>query len=80
MSPEIRRWWRRSYGTLSGNLIGRLGFSRQGVYVGERGLSEGGPRGLTRGWRGQGLGRAAPVCGGLVAPLRQVFGCLGAPR
>ena len=57
-----------------------LGFSRQGVYVGERGLSEGGPRGLTRGWRAQGLGRAAPVCGGLVAPLRQVFGCLGAPR
>ena len=64
----------------SGKLIGPLGFSRQGVYVSERGLSKGGPRGLTRGWRGQGLGRAAPVCGGLVAPLRQVFGCLGAPR
>ena len=57
-----------------------LGFSRQGVYVDERGLSEVEPRGLTRGWRGQGPGRAAPVCGGHVAPLRQVFGCLGAPR
>ena len=80
LSPEIRRWRRRGYGTLSGNLIGDLGFSRQGVFVGERRLSEVEPRALTRGWHGQGLGRAAPVCGGLVAPLRQVFGCLGAPQ
>ena len=64
----------------SGKLIGGLGFSRQGVYVGEGGLSEEGPWSLTRARRGQGLGRAAPACGGLVAPLRQVFGCLGAPR
>ena len=57
----------------SGKLIGPLGFSRQGVYVGERGLSEVEPRPLTRARRGQGLGRASPVCGGHVAPLRQVF-------
>ena len=62
----------------SRKLIGPLGFSRQGVYVGERGLSEGGPRGLTRWQHGQGLGRASLVCGAPVAPLLLLFGSLEA--
>ena len=69
---------RRRIAMYSGKLIGPLGFSRQGVYIGERMMSEGVPRPLTRGWRGQGGGRAAPVSGAHVAPLRQVFGYLGA--
>ena len=31
-----------------------LGFSRQGVYIGEGVMSEEGPGALTQGWRGQG--------------------------
>ena len=31
-----------------------LGFSRQGVYIGEEASSEEGPGTLTQGWRGQG--------------------------
>ena len=51
----------------SGKLIGPLGFSRQGVYVGERGLSEVEPRGLTRARRGQGVA-APPLCVGATWP------------
>ena len=57
-----------------------LGFSRRGVLIGEGAMSEVEPGALTQGWRGQGPGRAAPLCGALVAPLRHFFGCLGAPR
>ena len=62
----------------SGKLIAPLGFSRQGVLIGERGLSEGVPRPLTWARRGQGPGRATPACGALVAPLRLFFGSLEA--
>jgi hypothetical protein len=62
----------------SGKLIGSLGFSRWGVFIG-KGASSGVDRGgLTRRGRGQGLGRAALVCGYLVAPLRLLFGSLEA--
>ena len=62
----------------SGKLIGPLGFSRRGVLIDERAMSEGVPRPLTRGWRGQGAGRAACVCGAHVALLLLSFGCLEA--
>jgi hypothetical protein len=74
LSPKIRR--RRSYGTLSGNLLTPLGFSIPRLYIGE-GASSGGCQGtLTRRGCGQGLGRAALVCGSLVAPLHLLFGSL----
>jgi hypothetical protein len=57
-----RRW--RRIAMCSGNLIGSLGFSRRGVYIGERELSEEEPGPLTRARRSQGVGRAAPVCVG----------------
>jgi hypothetical protein len=62
----------------SGKVIGSLGFSRRGVFIGE-GASSGVDRGgLTHRGRGQGLGRAALVCGALMAPLRLLFGSLEA--
>jgi hypothetical protein len=78
VSPEIRRWWRRSYGTLSRKLPTPLGFSVLRLYIGE-GASSGGCQGtLTHRGRDQVLGRAALVCGALVAPLRLLFGSLEA--
>jgi hypothetical protein len=62
----------------SGKLIGSLGFSRRGVFTGE-GASSGVDRGgLTHRGRGPAPGRAALVCGPLVAPLRLLFGSLEA--
>jgi hypothetical protein len=58
LSPEIRRRWPRSYGTLSRKLPIPLGFSVPRLYIGE-GASSGGNQGLlTPGGHGQGLGRA----------------------
>jgi hypothetical protein len=62
----------------SGKLIGYLGFSRRGVFIGEGASSEVDRGGLTRRGRGQALGHAALVCGHLVAPLRLLFGSLEA--
>jgi hypothetical protein len=62
----------------SGKLIGYLGFSRQGVFIGEGPMSEEGPGGLTRWWRGPGAGRATPVCGPLVPRILLSFGSLEA--
>jgi hypothetical protein len=60
----------------SGKVIGYLGFSRRGVFIGE-GASLGVDRGdLTRRGRGQGPGHAALLCGALVAPLCLLFGSL----
>jgi hypothetical protein len=78
LSPEIRRRRWRSYGTLSGKLSIPVGFSVPRLYIGE-GVSSGGCQGLlTHRGRGQGLGRAALVCGALVAPLHILFGSLEA--
>jgi hypothetical protein len=41
---------------VSGKLIGYLGFSRRGEYIGGGAMSGGGPGGLTTWWRGPGLG------------------------
>jgi hypothetical protein len=62
----------------SGKVIGFLGFSRRGVFIGE-GASSGVDRGgLTHRGRGPAPGHAALVCGPLVAPLRLLFGSLEA--
>jgi hypothetical protein len=57
-----------------GKLIGPLGFSRGGEYIGGRAASGGGPGGLTPWWCGPGLGRATLGCGRPVAPLCLIFG------
>jgi hypothetical protein len=78
LSSEIRQRRQRSCGTLSGNLPTPLGFSVPRLYIGE-GASSGGCQGaLTHRGRGQGPGRAALLCGALMAPLRLLFGSLEA--
>jgi hypothetical protein len=62
----------------SGKVIGSLGFSRRGVFIGEGAMSGVGRGAVTHRGRGQGLGRAALLCGALVAPLRLLFGSLEA--
>jgi hypothetical protein len=57
----------------SRKLIGSLGFSRRGVFIGEGASSEVDRGGLTHRGRGQALDRAALVCGPLVAPLQLLF-------
>jgi hypothetical protein len=63
----------------SRKVIGYLGFSRRGVFIGEGAISEVEPGGLTPGWRGPGPGHAGLVCGAPVAPLLLSFGSLEAP-
>jgi hypothetical protein len=55
-----------------------LGFSRRGVFIGEGAASEVDQGGHTHRGHGQGLGRAALLCGRPVAPLRLLFGLLEA--
>jgi hypothetical protein len=62
----------------SGKLIGYLGFSHRGVFIGEGASSEVDRGALTHRGRGQGLGHTALVCGALVAPLQLLFGSLEA--
>jgi hypothetical protein len=57
----------------SRKLIGHLGFSRWGVFIGEGAMSEVEPGGLTPGRRGLGPGRASLVCGAPMAPLLLLF-------
>jgi hypothetical protein len=57
-------------------VIGSLGFSRRGVFIGEGAASEVDLGGLTTGGRGQALGRAPWWCGPPVAPLHLLFGSL----
>jgi hypothetical protein len=52
-----------AYIMFCGKLIGSLGFSRRGEYIGEMVAPGGGPGGPTTWWRGPGAGRAAPWCG-----------------
>jgi hypothetical protein len=62
----------------SENFADSLGFSIPRLLIGE-GAASGGDQGLlTHRGRGQGLGRAALVCGALMAPLRLLFGSLEA--
>jgi hypothetical protein len=64
---------------VSGKLIGYLGFSRRGVFIGEGAMSEVEPGALTPWRRGPGPGRASLVCRAPVAPLLLSFGSLEAP-
>jgi hypothetical protein len=78
LSPKIHQRRRRSCGTLSGKLPTLLGFFAPRLYIGE-GASSGGCQGaLTCRGRGQGPGRAALLCGALVAPLCLLFDSLEA--
>jgi hypothetical protein len=63
---------------VSRKLIGGLGFSRRGVFIGEGAASEVDQDGLTYRGRDQGLGYAALLCGQPVARLHLLFGLLKA--
>jgi hypothetical protein len=63
----------------SGKVIGPLGFSRRGVFIGEGATSGVGRGAVTHRGRGQGLGRAALLCEALMAPLCLLFSSLEAP-
>jgi hypothetical protein len=69
---------RRRIAMCSGKVIGFLGFSRRGVFIGEGAMSGVGRGAVTHRGRGQGLGRTALLCGALVAPLCLLFGSLEA--
>jgi hypothetical protein len=69
---------RRRIAMYSGKMIGSLGFSRRGFFIGEGAASEVGQGGLTTRGRGPRAGCAALWCGCLVAPLHLLFGSLEA--
>jgi hypothetical protein len=62
----------------SGKVIGALGFSRRGVFIGEGASSEVDRGGHTHRGHGLALGHAALLFGPLMAPLRLLFGSLEA--
>jgi hypothetical protein len=59
-------------------VIGYLGFSHRGVFIGEGASSEVDRGGHAYRGRDLALGHAALLCGPLVAPLRLLFGSLEA--
>jgi hypothetical protein len=63
---------------VSGKLIGYLGFSCRGVFIGEGAVSGVDQAGLAHRGRGPGAGHVAPWCGRPVAPLRLLFDLLEA--
>jgi hypothetical protein len=63
---------------VSGKLIGYLGFSHRGVFIGEGAASGVHQGGLTHRGRGPGAGHAALWCGRPMVPLRLLFGLLEA--
>jgi hypothetical protein len=75
ISGQRRRW----IAMYSEKVIGYLGFSCRGVFIGEGMASEVDLVGLTIGARRPALGRAPWWCGPPVAPLRLLFGSLEAP-
>jgi hypothetical protein len=62
----------------SEKVIGSLGFSRRGVFIGKGASSEVDQGGLTHRGRDPAPGRATLVCGVLMAPLHLLFGSLEA--
>jgi hypothetical protein len=68
--------WRQRIAMYSGKVIGCLGFSRRGVFIGEGAPLEVDRGGHTHRGRGLALGHIALLCGPLVAPLRLLFGSL----
>jgi hypothetical protein len=63
---------------VSRKLIGSLGFSRRGVFIGEGAASEVDQGGLTTRGHGPGAGHAALWCGRPMAPLYLLFSLLEA--
>jgi hypothetical protein len=59
-------------------VIGYLGFSHRGVFIGEGAASEVDLGGLTTGGRGPALGRTPWWCGPPVASLHLLYGSLEA--
>jgi hypothetical protein len=59
--PDLASTMAAACSRFRGELIGSLGFSHRGEYIGGRAVSGGGPEGLTPWWCGQGLARAARV-------------------
>jgi hypothetical protein len=71
--PISRRRWRRLAVCFVEKLIGHLGFSRRGEYIGGRAALGGGPGAHTRPRR-PGGGPRHGACGRPLAPLRLSFG------
>jgi hypothetical protein len=69
---------RRRIAMYSEKVIGNLGFSRRGVFIGEGAASEVDQGALTTSGRGPGVGRAPWWCGCPVALLCLLFGSLEA--
>jgi hypothetical protein len=69
---------RRRIAMCSGKVIGSLGFSRRGVFIGEGAISGVDQGSLTHRGHGLSLGHAALLCVTLVAPLHLLFGSLEA--
>jgi hypothetical protein len=63
----------------SGKVIGYLGFSRRGVFIGEEAASEVDQGAHTTGQRRPGVGRAPWWCGHPLVWLCLLFGILEAP-
>jgi hypothetical protein len=76
--PISGQRWRR-IAMFSRKVIGCLGFSSRGVFIGEGAVSEVDQGGLTTRGRGPALGRTALWCGRPVAPLHLLFSLLEAP-
>jgi hypothetical protein len=74
ISGQRRRWIAMYYR----KVIGYLGFSRRGVFIGEGAASEVDQGAHTTGRRGPGAGRTPWWCGRPVAPFRLLFSSLEA--
>jgi hypothetical protein len=72
--PDLASTMAAAYSMFHGKLIGSLGFSRRGEYIGGMAASSGGPVGPTTWWLGQGLACATLWCGWHLASLRLCFG------
>jgi hypothetical protein len=66
--PDLASTTAAAFSRFRGKLIGPLGFSCRGEYIGGRAASGGGPGGLTLWWRGPGPSRAALGCGRPLPP------------
>jgi hypothetical protein len=72
--PDLASTMAPAYSMFHGKLIGCLGFSRRGEYIGERVASGGGTGGPTTWWCGPGANRATLWCGWPLAPILLCFG------
>jgi hypothetical protein len=66
--PDLASTMAAACSLFSRKLIGSLGFSHRGEYIGGRVALGGGLGGHTTWWCGPGVGRATLLCGCLLAP------------